>query len=82
MGPQLCGCQLQTALEMKAPFPMQSCSISTLHPCWSLQVFILEPLLISTDPLDSLTWAQGIHTLTTSKWSSPAQSTPLNSKCA
>ena len=61
---------------------MQSCSISTLPPCWSLQVFILEPLLISSDPLDSLTWAQGFHTLTTSKWASPAQSKPLNSKCA
>ena len=82
MGPQLCGCQLRTALEMKALFPVQSCSISTMPPCWSLQVFILEPLLISTDPLDSITWAQVFYTRTTSKWSSLAQSTPLNSKCA
>lgn len=48
--------------------------LSTLPPCWRLQVFIPVPLRIPTDALDDLTHT--IHTLATSKWSSPARPLP------
>lgn len=80
MGPWLCVCQLWTALESRAPFPVQSCS--TFNTASMLEAAGLHPCS-SSYPHWRTGWSHPYHPHTGNFQmviSSP--SSPLSSRCA